>query len=62
MIDGHITITGSFNFTKVAQIRNAENVVIIDDKDFAKIVMNNFNRRKAQSESLQTYCSYKRNC
>lgn len=35
VIDGRRTITGSFNFTKSAQERNAENVVVIDGADVA---------------------------
>jgi phosphatidylserine/phosphatidylglycerophosphate/cardiolipin synthase-like enzyme len=31
VIDGEIVITGSFNFTKAAQEKNAENVLIIRD-------------------------------
>jgi phosphatidylserine/phosphatidylglycerophosphate/cardiolipin synthase-like enzyme len=32
VIDGETVITGSFNFTKDAQEKNAENVLIIRDK------------------------------
>jgi phosphatidylserine/phosphatidylglycerophosphate/cardiolipin synthase-like enzyme len=32
IIDGEIVITGSFNFTKAAQEKNAENVLIVRDK------------------------------
>jgi phosphatidylserine/phosphatidylglycerophosphate/cardiolipin synthase-like enzyme len=32
IIDGEIVITGSFNFTKAAQEKNAENLLIIRDK------------------------------
>ena|SRR5437016_3308480 len=32
LIDGHIIITGSFNFTDQADVKNAENVLIIRDK------------------------------
>lgn len=31
VIDGHIVITGSFNFTKAAEENNAENLLVIDD-------------------------------
>ena len=36
VIDGETVITGSFNFTKAAEERNAENLLIIDDKNLAK--------------------------
>jgi phospholipase D len=36
IIDKHKVITGSFNFTKSADTRNAENVVLIDDANIAK--------------------------
>jgi phosphatidylserine/phosphatidylglycerophosphate/cardiolipin synthase-like enzyme len=35
MIDGEIVITGRFNFTKAAQEKNAENVLIIRDPALA---------------------------
>jgi phosphatidylserine/phosphatidylglycerophosphate/cardiolipin synthase-like enzyme len=35
IIDGEIVITGSFNFTKAAEERNAENVFLINDKVLA---------------------------
>jgi phosphatidylserine/phosphatidylglycerophosphate/cardiolipin synthase-like enzyme len=35
IIDGETVITGSFNFTKAAQEKNAENVLIIRDQALA---------------------------
>ena len=35
IIDNELVITGSFNFTKAAQEKNAENVLIIRDKALA---------------------------
>jgi phosphatidylserine/phosphatidylglycerophosphate/cardiolipin synthase-like enzyme len=35
VIDGHIVITGSFNFTKAAEENNAENLLVIRDSDLA---------------------------
>jgi phosphatidylserine/phosphatidylglycerophosphate/cardiolipin synthase-like enzyme len=35
VIDGETVITGSFNFTKAAQERNAENVLIVPDRALA---------------------------
>jgi phosphatidylserine/phosphatidylglycerophosphate/cardiolipin synthase-like enzyme len=33
IIDGEIVITGSFNFSKAAEDKNAENLLVIRDKD-----------------------------
>jgi phosphatidylserine/phosphatidylglycerophosphate/cardiolipin synthase-like enzyme len=47
IIDDMITITGSFNFTKAAQERNAENVLIIEDPLLTKKYTENwFHRQK----------------
>ena len=35
VIDGETVITGSFNFTKATQEKNAENVLVIRDKALA---------------------------
>lgn len=46
VIDGNTVLTGSFNFTKGAQEKNAENVFIINgDSDIAKAYSENFGRR-----------------
>jgi len=37
VIDGEIVITGSFNFTKAAEAKNAENLLIIQDHELAKL-------------------------
>lgn len=52
IIDKTEVITGSFNFTKAAQSRNAENLLIIRDPTLAKIYMQNWQRRKAVSNYL----------
>ncbi len=41
--------TGSFNFTYSAQHRNAENVLIIQNKALAAAYLKNWFRRKKQS-------------
>ena len=33
MIDNRTVITGSFNFTKAAEEKNAENLLVIDDAE-----------------------------
>ncbi|WP_232019634.1 phospholipase D family nuclease [Candidatus Rickettsiella viridis] len=50
IIDEKEVITGSFNFTKAAQNKNAENVLIIRDLTLAKRYMENWQRRQAASE------------
>ncbi len=62
IIDALISITGSFNFTKAAQEKNAENVLLISDKNLAARYRENFNRRQAVSESLDSYCEWSRRC
>ena len=49
VIDGVSVVTGSFNFTESAQKRNAENVIIIKDKDLAKAYKYNFDSRIKKS-------------
>ena len=46
-------ITGSFNFTKAAQERNAENVLIIHDRELAARYAANWRARKAVSRPIQ---------
>jgi phospholipase D len=49
IIDGKTVITGSFNFTKNAQNRNAENLLIIYDKNLASEYMLNWISRSNAS-------------
>jgi len=50
VIDGRTVITGSFNFTKAAQSRNAENVLIVsDDPEIAASYRQNWERRASAS-------------
>ena len=35
IIDGHVVVTGSFNFTKAAEKKNAENLLVIHDAALA---------------------------
>ena len=50
IIDGSIVVTGSFNFTKAAEEKNAENLLIIWDKEMAKVYMDNLEKHKDHSE------------
>jgi phosphatidylserine/phosphatidylglycerophosphate/cardiolipin synthase-like enzyme len=42
IIDRETVITGSFNFTKAAEEKNAENLLIIKDKGLAKVYIENW--------------------
>src|SRR3990167_4774852 len=50
ILDEARVITGSVNFTRAAQMRNAENLLIIDDGNLAKKYLNNWQRRQDVSE------------
>ncbi len=50
IIDKETVITGSFNFTKAAEEKNAENLLIIKSKELAKSYIDNWNRHKEHSE------------
>lgn len=52
VIDHHEVITGSFNFTKAAQFKNAENLLIIDDNQLAKQYEQNWYKRSAVARTL----------
>ena len=49
VIDGHIVITGSFNFTKAAEESNAENLLVIDDAEVAAKYAGNWQSHLAHS-------------
>lgn len=49
VIDREVVITGSFNFTKAAEERNAENLLIIRSKPLAEAYIENFNKHKEHS-------------
>ncbi len=44
IVDDHIVLTGSLNFTDNATISNNENVIIIDNADIAGLYVQEFNR------------------
>ena len=48
VIDNHIVITGSLNFSTNADTSNDENVIVIDNPDIAKLYMQEFERDWAQ--------------
>ena len=51
IIDGETVITGSFNFTKQAEEKNAENLLVIRDKALAEKYVENWKAHAEHSES-----------
>jgi phosphatidylserine/phosphatidylglycerophosphate/cardiolipin synthase-like enzyme len=49
IIDGEIVITGSFNFTKAAEERNAENLLVIHNEDLVNSYIKNWELHKKHS-------------
>ena len=49
VIDGHIVVTGSFNFTKAAEEKNTENLLVIDDPELAVKYTGNWKARQGYS-------------
>ena len=54
ILDDRIVITGSFNFTKAADTRNAENVVAIDSPAVATWFIRNWEERRAASRRFES--------
>ena len=50
IIDGETVITGSFNFTKAAEEKNAENLLVIRDKKLAEQYIRNWQEHERHSE------------
>lgn len=55
IIDHCRVITGSFNFTNAAQLRNAENVIIIDDSQVAQSYEQNWHLRHKKAIPVTFY-------
>jgi phosphatidylserine/phosphatidylglycerophosphate/cardiolipin synthase-like enzyme len=53
IIDKIKIITGSFNFTKAAEEKNAENVLIISSKELAKPYLDNWQKHKEHSDAYR---------
>ena len=52
LIDGETVITGSFNFSKAAEERNAENLLIIEGRpDLASAYTANFEKHLGHAEA-----------
>jgi phosphatidylserine/phosphatidylglycerophosphate/cardiolipin synthase-like enzyme len=50
ILDKETVITGSFNFTKAAEEKNAENLLILKDKGLAAVYIDNWVKHKKHSE------------
>jgi phosphatidylserine/phosphatidylglycerophosphate/cardiolipin synthase-like enzyme len=50
VIDDEVVITGSFNFTGGAELRNAENLLVIHDRALAAQYADNWRAHRAHSE------------
>lgn len=53
IVDRNTVITGSFNFTKAAEEKNAENLQVIRSEDVAKLYLKNFDWHLAHSNRYQ---------
>ena len=53
IIDQETVITGSFNFTKSAETKNAENVLIIRSSELAGLYRENWIKHKAHAEKQE---------
>lgn len=54
IIDERIVVTGSYNFTKSAEVRNAENMLIIDDPTLAARYLDNWQKHRQGSDAYAT--------
>lgn len=50
IIDRQTVITGSYNFTKAAEEKNAENLLIIRSQEFARTYIKNWQQHREHSE------------
>lgn len=50
IVDDYLVLTGSFNFTKAAEERNAENLLVLNDPSLAKQYLNNWHAHEAHSQ------------
>ena len=53
IIDKEIVITGSFNFTRAAEETHAENLLIIRNRDLAKVYVENWDKHREHSEAYR---------
>jgi phosphatidylserine/phosphatidylglycerophosphate/cardiolipin synthase-like enzyme len=50
IIDGETVISGSFNFTRAAEEKNAENLLIIKSKELASYYLDNWQKHRQHPE------------
>jgi len=55
IVDGAVVVTGSFNFTRQAEQRNAENLLIIRSQEMAATYSENWKAHAAHSLKYSTY-------
>lgn len=53
VIDGHLTIGGSYNYTAAAHKRNAENVTFMESRDLAREYLANWDSRLKVSRAFE---------
>ena len=53
ILDDYVVLTGSFNFTKAAEEKNAENLLVINDPVLAKRYAQNWREHEQHSEALR---------
>ncbi len=53
VIDEQTVVTGSFNFTRAAEEKNAENLLIIRSKELAAYYLENWQKHRQHSERYQ---------
>jgi phosphatidylserine/phosphatidylglycerophosphate/cardiolipin synthase-like enzyme len=53
IIDKQTVVTGSFNFTKAAEEKNAENLLVIRSKELAGYYLDNWQRHRQHLERYQ---------
>jgi phosphatidylserine/phosphatidylglycerophosphate/cardiolipin synthase-like enzyme len=51
VLDGQTVVTGSFNFTKGAEEKNAENLLILDSPELAKLYKNEWEKHRGHSDT-----------
>jgi phosphatidylserine/phosphatidylglycerophosphate/cardiolipin synthase-like enzyme len=54
IVDKQVVITGSFNFTKAAEERNAENLLIIASREMARYYLGNWLVHRKHSEPYRS--------
>jgi len=54
IIDERIVVTGSYNFTRSAEVRNAENMLIIEDRALAARYLDNWQKHRRGSDAFAT--------